>query len=347
MSWKSCYSASMNLALGLLLAQIALEPFVSNVEFPVDLQHDDTQRLYVVEQRGRIRAIVNGQLQSEPFLDIRDRVKFGGECGLLGLAFHPDFAGNGRCFVNYTTTKDQWPLTTRISEFHAGRTDEKVLLRFRQPWSNHNGGGLVFGPDGRLYIGTGDGGAAGDPLNSGQTRDSLLGKILRLDVNKPGAAPEMYAYGLRNPWRFSFDPLTKLLYCADVGQDKWEEVNIIEAGKNYGWNIMEGTHNFKNGRSKSELVPPIKEYGHDLGLSITGGYVYRGKKIPALVGWYVYGDYDSGRIWGLRYENGKVTGDVELLKTKHKISSFGQDAEGELYVCSHYDGAVLKIVPAR
>lgn len=325
--------------------RIALEPFVSNVEFPVDVQHDGTKQLYIIEQRGRIRRVVDGRLESEPYLDIRDRVKFGGECGLLGLAFHPDFARNGRYFVNYTTTKEPGGLFTRVSEFRDGT--ERVLLKFKQTWSNHNGGGIVFGPDGLLYIGTGDGGAAGDPHNSAQRLDVLLGKMLRLDVNKPGALPEIYAYGLRNPWRFCFDPVTKLLYCADVGQDKWEEIDIIEQGKNYGWNIMEGFHDFKNGRPKTGLVSPIKEYSHELGLSITGGYVYRGKRIPALVGWYVYGDYDSGRIWGLRYENGKVTGDVELLRTSVKISSFGQDVDGELYVCSHYDNAVLKIVEAR
>jgi glucose/arabinose dehydrogenase len=322
--------------------KIALEPFVSNVEFPVDVQHDGTKRLYVVEQRGRIRLVVDGQLQSAPYLDIRDRVKFGGECGLLGLAFHPDFARNGRYFVNYTTTKDEWPLTTRISQFHDGV--ERVLLRFRQPYANHNGGGIVFGPDKKLYIGTGDGGSAGDPHNNAQNLHSLLGKMLTLDVDEPGAQPEIYAYGLRNPWRFSFDPLTKLLYAADVGQDKWEEIDIIERGKNYGWRIREGLHRFSGEPSREPLVDPIKEYGHDVGLSIIGGYVYRGKRFPALVGWYIYGDYDSGRIWGLKYENGRVTGDAQLLQAPVKISSFGQDVDGELYVCSHYDNAVLRLM---
>lgn len=329
----------MNLALA---AVVALESFVGNVEFPVQLTHDGSKRLYVVEQRGRIRVIEAGKLQPEPLLDIRDRVRFGGECGLLSVAFHPQFATNGRYFVNYTTSRDEWRLGTRVSEFRAGK--ETVLLKFQQPYANHNGGDIKFGPDGLLYVSTGDGGAAGDPHNNGQNRDSLLGKMLTFDVDKPGAQPEMFAYGLRNVWRFCFDPVTKLLYGADVGQDKWEEINIIERGKNYGWNIREGFHHFRQG-STTGLVEPIKEYGHDLGLSITGGFVYRGTKIPALVGWYVYGDYDSGRIWALRYENGKVTGDMELLRTNCKISSFGEDAGGELYVCDHYEGRVLKIVP--
>ncbi len=328
------------------MPKIALAPFVTGVEFPTQLTHDGTKRLYVVEQRGRIRVIEDGKLQPEPFLDIRDRVKFGGECGLLGLAFHPQFAKNGRFFVNYTSTQGEG-LHTRISEFQAGDTNEHILLKFKQPWANHNGGGIVFGPDGKLFIGTGDGGAAGDPLNSGQRLDTLLGKMLTLDVEKPGAKPEIYAYGLRNPWRFAFDRVTGLLWCADVGQNKWEEIDIIERGKNYGWNIREGAHPFKQDRSTTGLVEPIKEYDHDLGLSITGGFVYRGKQIPALVGWYVYGDYESGRIWGLRYENGRVTGDAELLRTNCKISSFGEDADGELYVCDHYEGRVLRVMTPR
>jgi glucose/arabinose dehydrogenase len=336
----------MNLALGLLLTRIALEQCVTNVEFPVHLAHDGTKRLYVVEQRGRIRVVEDGKLQAQPLLDIRDRVRFGGECGLLCVAFHPQFAANGRYFVNYTSRQDG-ELHTRISEFRAGQTNEHILLKFRQPWANHNGGQILFGPDGKLYIGTGDGGAAGDPLNSGQRLDTVLGKILTLDVDKPGAQTQIYAFGLRNPWRFAFDRVTGLLWCADVGQNKWEEINLIERGGNYGWNIREGAHPFKNDRPTTGLVEPIKEYGHDLGVSITGGHVYRGRAMPTLVGWYVYGDYESGRIWGLRYENGRVTGDAELLKTSARISSFGEDVDGELYVCSHYDGMILKIVAAR
>lgn len=347
--------------------RIALEAFVSNVEFPVHVTHDGTKRLFIVEQRGRIRLVENGKLRAEPYLDIRDRVRFGGECGLLCVAFHPKFAENGRFFVNYTTTKEPGGLHTRVSEFRADRqateasaATERLILKFRQPWSNHNGGQILFGPDGKLYIGTGDGGLAGDPLNSGQRLDTLLGKILRIDVDgaqpyavprdnpfagRTDARPEVWAYGLRNPWRFCFDPLTKLMYCADVGQDKWEEINIIEKGRNYGWNIKEGTHPFKNDRPARNLVDPIKEYDHSLGLSITGGHVYRGKRIPWLAGHYVYGDYESGRIWALKYEGGRVTADVELLKAPFRISSFGEDSEGELYVCDHEGGAVLRLAP--
>ena len=362
--------------MGLLLAapveagdvpKVRVEPFVQNVEFPVHVTHDGTKRLFIVEQRGRIRLVVDGKLQAEPFLDIRDRVRFGGECGLLCVAFHPDFSKNGRFFVNYTSAKGGG-LHTRISEFHvdpkatqAAADTERILLMFKQPWANHNGGQILFGPDGKLYIGTGDGGLAGDPLNSGQSLNTLLGKILRLDVNgdqpygvpadnpfvgRSDARPEIWCYGMRNPWRFCFYPVTKLMYCADVGQDLWEEIDIIEKGKNYGWNIMEGNHEYKDGRPKTGLVPPIKEYDHNLGLSITGGFVYRGKKIPALAGYYIYGDYDSGRVWGLKYEAGRVTADVQLLIAA-SISSFGEDNEGEIYLCNHYGHAVLKLVGAR
>lgn len=347
--------------------KVRVEPFVSGTEFPVCVTHDGTKRLFIVEQRGRIRLVVDGKLQAEPYLDIRDRVRFGGECGLLCVAFHPGFAKNGRFFVNYTSVRGGG-LHTRISEFHvdpkatqASADTERILFTFKQPWANHNGGQILFGPDGKLYIGTGDGGLAGDPLNSGQSLDTLLGKILRIDVDgdqpygvpadnpfvgRSSARPEIWCYGMRNPWRFCFDPATKLMYCADVGQDQWEEIDIIEKGKNYGWNIMEGNHEYKDGRPKTGLVPPIKEYGHNVGLSITGGYVYRGKKIPALTGYYIYGDYDSGRVWALKYEAGRVTADVQLFIAA-SISSFGEDSDGEIYLCNHYGHAVLKLVAGR
>ncbi|MGH7179585.1 MAG: PQQ-dependent sugar dehydrogenase, partial [Tepidisphaeraceae bacterium] len=234
------------------------------------------------------------------------------------------------------------------------------IMTVGQPYANHNGGLCLFGPDGMMYIGMGDGGSAGDPQNRAQNPAELLGKMLRIDVNRRngyavpsdnplvgrrGACPEIWAGGLRNPWRFCFDPVTGLLYCADVGQYLWEEIDIITRGGNYGWRIREGAHPFRPvDNPPGDLVDPIKEYGHELGISITGGYVYRGRRIPSLVGWYVYGDYSSGRIWALKYENGKVTGDVELLNTRALISSFGEDSEGELYVCDHA-GSVLKIVP--
>ncbi len=349
---------------------VRLQPFINAVEFPVHVTHDGTERLFVVEQRGRIRLVLNGQLQPQAYLDIRDRVFFGGECGLLCVAFHPNFQRNGRFFVNYTTKTDG--LHTIVSEFQAdpkataaSPATERVILKFRQPWANHNGGQILFGPDGKFYIGTGDGGLAGDPLDSGQHLDTLLGKILRIDVDpdagasgydippdnpfvgKPKARPEIWAYGLRNPWRFCFDRATGLMYAADVGQDKWEEIDVIEKGKNYGWNIMEGFHPFKNGRSTKDLVPPIKEYGHDLGLSVTGGHVYRGKRFPSLVGYYIYADYETGRLWGLKYDGSRVTADVQFQRTRCKISSFGEDLAGEIYVCDHLDGAVWRLVVAE
>jgi glucose/arabinose dehydrogenase len=350
--------------------KMALEPFVKGVEFPLYVTHDGTKRLFIVGQRGKIWLVEDGKLQSKPYLDITDGVHFGGECGLLGLAFHPKFAENGRFFVNYTGIHGK-QINTRIAEFQADRkatqvpaVTKQIVIGFDQPWANHNGGQILFGPDGKLYIGTGDGGSAGDPLNSGQRLNTLLGKILRIDVDetsrhgvyaippdnpfvdRAGARPEIWTYGFRNPWRFSFDRETGLMYCADVGQDKREEINIIARGKNYGWNIMEGNLPFKNGRSKRDLVAPIKDYGRDFGGSVTGGYVYRGKKIPSLAGYYIYGDYLSGRIWALKYENGRMTEDFELLRTGIHISSFGEDVDGELYVCDHLGGEVLRITSA-
>ena len=346
--------------------KIRLEPFVQDVESPVYLTHDGTKRLFVVEQEGKIRLVVDGRLMEKPYLDIRDRVEAGGECGLLCVAFHPNFAKNGRFFVNYTTR--QSGLHTIISEFHAtpdaagaSAATERVILKFKQPFANHNGGQILFGADGMLYIGTGDGGSAGDPFNNGQRLDTLLGKILRIDVDgrepyavprdnpfveRAGAQPEIWAYGLRNPWRFCFDRATGLMYAGDVGQGKWEEIDIIEKGKNYGWNIMEGAHPFKSGRSQIDLVNPIMEYDHKMGLSITGGYVYRGKRFPSLAGFYLYGDFSSGRIWGLKYEGGRVTAVTEVYRGTTKISSFGEDSEGELYLCDYYHGKVLRVVAA-
>ena len=344
-------------------AKIKLEPLVRGLQNPLYLTHDGTSRLFIVEQPGRIRLFQDGQLEKTPYLDIKSKVLSGGECGLLGLAFHPNFAENGFFYVNYTARRGK--LVTVISEFRAEPTSNQVdpstereLMTFDQPYPNHNGGQVLFGPDGMLYIGTGDGGAAGDPKNSGQRTDTLLGKILRIDVNtrdkynvppdnpfinKPGHRPEIWALGLRNPWRFSFDRETNMLYCADVGQNLWEEIHVIEKGGNYGWRFFEGTHPFRpEPDMPKDLIPPIKEYHHDLGLSVTGGYVYRGKTIPSLVGWYIYGDYSSGRIWALRYENGRVTGDVELLRSRTQPASFGEDVTGEVYLCDH-NGTVYRI----
>ncbi|MFQ5829343.1 MAG: PQQ-dependent sugar dehydrogenase [Candidatus Methylomirabilia bacterium] len=330
---------------------------------PVYVTHagDGSGRLFVLEQPGRIRIMAAGALLRKPLLDITDRVQAGGERGLLGLAFHPKFRENGRYFVNYTRRPDG---ATVVSEFrvsadpNVSKRTERILLTIAQPYSNHNGGMIEFGPDGYLYIGTGDGGLAGDPGNRAQNRNDLLGKILRIDVDRGnpyaatadnpfvaagGGRPEIYAWGLRNPWRFSFDRATKELYVADVGQNRWEEINIVRRGGNYGWRIMEGAHCFlpRTGCDTTSLVLPVAEYSRRLGrCSITGGYVYRGRQIPALVGTYIYGDFCSGEIFGLRDRTQTI-----LLSTDLPISSFGEDQAGEVYVVDH-GGTIHRIVGA-
>jgi len=311
-------------------------------------------RLYVVERAGRIVAVEGDKpVAGPPFLDIRDRVATDFvEMGLLGLAFHPGYAKNKRFFVKYTAMRPK--RVAIVAEYKAGSRDEKEILRYSQPYENHNGGPLAFGPDGLLYIGTGDGGSAGDPQGNGQNPKALLGKILRVDVDRgapygippdnpfadgKAGAPEVYAWGLRNPWRISFDGVTGLLFAADVGQWAWEEIDVIVKGGNYGWNRKEGAHCFKSlfGCGGPEYRDPVHEYSHREGISITGGYVYRGKKIPGLVGAYVYGDYGSGRIWALRFDpkTGGKTGNELLLRRDVSPSSFGVDGEGELLVVSH------------
>lgn len=321
---------------------------------------DDTGRLFVLEQEGRILVVTDGQVRETPALDIANRVRSGGEKGLLGLAFHPKFSSNRRLLLNYTRQADS---ATVIAEYRwpADRDtidrEERVILVIAQPYGNHNGGMLAFGPDQYLYIGMGDGGSGGDPENRAQDPQELLGKFLRIDVNRfppyaippdnpfvqgPGK-PEIFALGLRNPWRFSFDRQTGDLWAADVGQNKWEEVNIIQKGKNYGWRLLEGSHCYNpptNCETVPNLVHPVTEYGHEQGrCSITGGYVYRGKQLPELAGTYVFGDFCTGEIWG--YRNGLTT---LLLKTDLQISSFGEDQEGELYVVG-YQGKIFRIVP--
>jgi len=349
---------------------LQIAPFLSGLEAPVALADDGTGRLVIAEQRGTLRIVVNGQLRSEPCLDLRDRVKSGGERGLLSVVFHPRYKENGRLFVNYTTTRNG-PLETVVAEFHAPAralkvdpATEKVVLRFRQPYSNHNGGQLAFGPDGMLYIATGDGGSGGDPQQHGQNLETLLGKILRIDVDRPGegetysipadnpfvgtpnARPEIWDYGLRNPWRFSFDRKTGLLWTGDVGQNHWEEIDIVEKGKNYGWSAREGTHDFKPERGNGPMVDPVKEYGRSEGQSVTGGYVYRGEEIPALQGIYLYADFLSGNVWGLECAgNGQpVTFDALLFKAPFNISSFGEDHTGALYLLDYGGGRVLRVI---
>ena len=343
---------------------------------PVDLQNagDGSDRLFVVEQSGRILVFENRAdvATSLVYLDIRDRVNdAGNEEGLLGLAFHPDYANNGYFFVNYSATNPRRNVIARYRVSSgdpnvAEKDSEKIILTFEQPYSNHNGGQLAFGPDDFLYIATGDGGSGGDPQNNAQNRSNLLGKILRIDIdntagerayaipndnpfagNASGFAEEIYAYGLRNPWRFSFDPVTGRLWTGDVGQNRYEEVDIIENGKNYGWRVMEGfsCYNPSSGCDQTGLIKPIVEYGRDQGASITGGHVYRGASVPELQGQYIYADFVTGRIWGLTY-NGP--GDVDnqlLLASSQNVSSFGIDESGELYICS-FGGGVYRFRPS-
>jgi glucose/arabinose dehydrogenase len=339
-----------------------------SLKSPVFLTHagDQSGRLFIVEQPGTIRILEQGKLLEVPFLDIKERVLFGGEQGLLGLAFHPEYHRNGRFFVNYTRKDDG---ATVIAEYrrsdrvnHAGG-EERILILIPQPYSNHNGGMILFGPDGYLYIGMGDGGSGGDPQNRAQNKDELLGKLLRIDVNTrvpygiPGdnpyirgkERPEIFAKGLRNPWRFSFDRETGDLWLADVGQDKWEEVNVVRKGGNYGWRVMEGFHcfNLQEPCGKENFIPPVLEYDHQGGrCSIIGGYVYRGKANPALVGVYIYGDYCSGEIFSVRTaQGGRVGGEPWLLlRTNSHISSFGEDDRGEVYALDH-EGAIYQLVP--
>jgi glucose/arabinose dehydrogenase len=347
--------------------RIRLVQIASGLSNPIGVFDDGTGRLFVIEQPGRVRIIENGQVDSTPFLDIEDEVSSGPtECGLLGLAFHPDFKKNHRFCVDYTTEKFG-SLQTRVSEFtadafntHADPASEKELLRFDQPYTNHKGGCIMFGPDKMLYIGTGDGGSETDPQNYGQDLGVYFSKILRIDVDhgqpykvpednpcvgRKGAIPETWCWGLRNPWRFSFDSKTGWLWCGDVGQDIWEEIDIIEKGKNYGWSAREGKHDYKPERAVGPLTDPIKDYNHSEGRCIIGGYVYRGKSIPALDGIYVYGDYSIGWIAGLGYDGRKVTFDSHLLQTPLQIASFGQDRDGEIYVCDRERGEVFLIAP--
>ncbi|MFZ5660181.1 MAG: PQQ-dependent sugar dehydrogenase [Pseudomonadota bacterium] len=329
------------------------------LQSPVYVTHagDGSGRLFILEQPGRIRIVQQGRLLPTPFLDITKQVRAGGEQGLLGLAFHPKYRQNGRYFINYTRAPDGATVVAeyRVSdEANVSATEERRLLVVPQPYPNHNGGMIEFGPDGFLYIALGDGGAGGDPGNRAQNRRELLGKLLRIDVDrgKPygipadnpfargGGRAEIFAYGLRNPWRFSFDRKTGQLWAADVGQDAWEEIDVIKRGGNYGWRIMEGKHCFppRRGCSQAGLQLPVAEYGHEKGrCSITGGYVYRGSRVPALTGIYLYADYCSGEIFGLRDGRQRV-----LLPTKLRITSFGQDEQGEVYVVGH-EGTVHRL----
>lgn len=354
----------------------ALEPVASGFNRPLYLTHagDGSGRLFVVEQGGAIWVLRDGQRLEAPFLDVSDRISQEAlsadytERGLLGLAFHPDYAENGVFFINYTNRSGSSVIArytvSAENPDRANPASEQQLLVVEQPYTNHNGGHLAFGPDGYLYVAIGDGGSGGDPQNNAQNLGTLLGAILRLDVSVEdgyaipddnpfvatgNARPEIWAWGLRNPWRFSFDRETGDLYIADVGQNEWEEVNFQPAdspgGENYGWRPYEGSHFYSGEQPASDPVMPIAEYSHSGtgGCSITGGYVYRGEALPALVGAYFYGDWCSGTIWSARQPDGGGAWDVQAaLESGLSISSFGEDEAGELYVVDYASGEIFR-----
>ena len=337
---------------------------------------DGTGRLFVPDQSGMIHMIRPGETKAQLFLDLRAGTSpwtTWDEEGLLGLAFHPRFKDNGEFFICQSVkgeTRMQHVSRFRISKDDPDRADprsEEVVLSIEQPFCNHNGGSIAFGPDGYLYVGLGDGGSRNDPLGSGQRLDVLFGKILRIDVDRreagrayaipsdnpfvgrEGARGEIYAFGLRNPWQIAFDPPTGRLWAADVGQEAWEEIDLVVKGGNYGWSTTEGTKPFGAKPAVGPVIDPVWEYDHQVGKSVTGGRVYRGKAIPELVGRYVYGDFVSGKLWALAIdEAGRPTSNVSIPWSGLPIFGFGEDAEGELYVCtsSPTGQGVFKLMPA-
>lgn len=365
------HGADENVALELAFPELSLQNLVHLTYAP-----DGSNRLFAVHQDGQITVFSHDPdvESAEVFLDITQQVNHADtEEGLLGLAFDPGYGVNGYFYVSYTTPPPRRSIVSRFSvtkedAYRADPTSELVIMDVPQPFSNHNGGHIVFGPDGYLYIGLGDGGSAGDPQGQGQNRSTVLGSILRIDVTgaalgAPYAVPsdnpfantgddvraEIWAYGLRNPWRFNFDPVAGDLWAADVGQDHFEEVDIIKRGANYGWNIMEGAHCYPPSVdfcNQSGLEMPIFEYTHAEGCSVIGGYVYRGSRLLWLQGAYVYGDYCSGKIWAISYDGAEVIEHRRLAKTSFPISAFGEDAQGELYILSDV-GGIYRLSPSE
>lgn len=352
------------------LPGVRLTEVAAGFDRPLLLTHagDDSDRLFVVEQGGRIWILRSGRRSERPYLDARPLLdESSGERGLLGLAFAPDFARSGILYLSHTAPGPA-NVVTRLrvdpASDRVGLDRVERVLAIDDPAHNHNGGMIAFGPDGFLWIGTGDGGRAGDPWDNARDLGSRLGKMLRIDVStnpyrvppdnpyvgRRGAAPEIWALGLRNPWRFSFDRETGELWIGDVGQGAWEEIDVEDpkagGGRNYGWRTMEGRHCFdpRRGCDAAGLTLPVHEYGHGLGCSVTGGYVYRGRAIPELAGRYLFSDYCRGTIWALeRTEDGGSRVEV-LLESRRPVSSFGEGPDGEIYVCDH-QGSVLKIEP--
>lgn len=358
------------IALAIAPPNVRFEPMHTRLMFdePVQVIYDgvQTDTVYVVEKDGIIQNVsVNKEAtEKSPFLDITDRVGVtNDEEGLLSAVFHPKYATNGEIYVWYSAQNPKRGVLSRFTKSEdknsVDKSSEEVLLEVREPWGNHNGGTVLFGPDRYLYVGIGDGGAANDPHGNGQNKNSLLGSVIRIDVSstlgdekktKPYAIPpdnplvgqegfreELWAWGLRNPWRMSFDKKTGKLWAGDVGQNAWEEIDIVESGKNYGWNSREGAHDFKNNSDPSvQMTDPVHEYGRRMGGSITGGYVYRGTKIPSLVGAYVFSDYLSKRIWALvPQEDEGIPFEAKRIakKTPIAISSFGESPSGEILAC--------------
>ncbi len=360
--------------------ELSLDPMWRGLDQPLDLVNagDGSNRLFVVEQTGKVRVISQGKVLPDPYLDLTDKTKAGGEQGLLGIAFAPDFKTNGRVYVNYTDVKGTTVVARYVADDPASNTPAwaapQVVLKVKQPYANHNGGNLVFGPDRMLYVGLGDGGSAGDPGKRAQNPAVLLGKMLRLDtgdaaggtpkasgyaipadnpfVGRPGYRPEIWQTGLRNPWRYSFDASTGAMWIGDVGQDAWEEIDVTSAGvggQNFGWSEWEGTHPYPEGASPSRkgVTFPVLEYSHLEGDSVTGGYVYRGDRYPELRGTYLYGDFGSGFIGGIKAPAAGAETDAKpeqlvLLKTKTMPASFGVDEAGEMYVVD-YNGVIWAV----
>ena len=351
---------------------LALDLIAAGFSSPLDLEQPDdgSGRLFVVEQGGKIRILQNGTIASQPFLDIGSKITTGGEMGLLGVTFHPNFASSRKFYVNYVRNPSG-QIQSVIAEYtvpaatpnQTDVTSERILLTVDQigNFSNHKAGQLAFGADGFLYFGLGDGGSGGDPFGHGQSKQTLLGKLLRIDVDHPsgglpygiptdnpfatsGGLPEIYAYGFRNPWRFSFDRPTERLFLADVGQDAFEEVDIVEKGGNYGWNIMEAGHCYSpvTGCNMTGLTLPITEYSHSEGNAVIGGYVYHGTSITNLQNTYIFGDLGTGKVWGLQETSPGNWTRTLLATTGKTISSFGQDQSGELYLVD-YSGGLFKI----